>query len=448
MQYLRFPIFILFFILPFSFIKAQEQTIIEKLTKEIATAKEDTNRIKKLDKLTWNLLSNGEFETAKKYILETKELSDKLHFKRGQIYYHNNLGLYYYYQSNFPQALEEGLLSLKVCEELADTARALDCFGNIGNIYADLNQNDKALEFYNKGLVICERKGYTSTSGSFYINIGSVLDKKEDYPNALTYYFKGLDIFIKAGNEAYSALCYNNIGQAYGNLRLHDEALKYFLKATEIQLRIDNKEGISTSYLNIASLHNHLKDLKKALEYAELGLNTAIEIGYTDNIRLGYESMADIHYHLGHFKEAYDYQGKFKKLNDSIYNVENSNQLSDLKTDFEVQKKSIELEAKSIAEKKTRDTIIYSVCAGLFLVLVFSFFLFKRFKVTQRQKKLIEVQKAEVERQKQIAEEQRNIVEEKQKEVMDSIRYARRIQQSLLPTEKYIERNLDNLKKG
>lgn len=433
--------------LTFTCLKSQEDNIIKKLTKEIAAAKDDTNKIKKLDKLAWNLLSNGEFEAAKIYILETKELSDKFHFKRGQIYYHNNLGLYYYYQSNFPKALEEGLLSLKTCEELSDTARTLDCFGNIGNIYADLNQNDKALEFYNKGLIICERKGYTSTAGSFYINIGSVLDKKEDYPNALTYYFKGLDIFIKLGNEAYCALCYNNIGQAYGNLRLYDEALKYFLKAQEIQLRIDNKEGLSTSYLNIANLHNHLKDLKKALQYVELGLNTAIEIGYIDNIRLGYESMADIHYHLGHFKEAYDYQGKFKKLNDSIYNVENSNQLSDLKTDFEVQKKSIELEAKSLAEKKTRDTIIYSVCAGLLLVLVFSFFLFKRFKITQRQKKLIEIQKAEVERQKQIAEEQRHIVEEKQKEVMDSIRYARRIQQSLLPTEKYIERNLDHLKK-
>ena len=295
---------------------------------------------------------------------------------------------------------------------------------------------------------ICERKGYTATAGSFYINIGIMLDKKEDYPNALTYYFRGLEIFMKLGNEAYSALCYNNIGQAYANLRLHDEALKYFLKALEIQLRIDNKEGTSTTHLNIASLYNHLKAREKALEYAQSGLNTALEIGYTDNIRLGYESMADIHYHLSHFKEAYDYQSKFKKLNDSIYNVENSNQLSDLKTDFEVQKKSIELEAKSMAEKKTRDTIIYSVCAGLLLVLVFSFFLFKRFKITQRQKKLIEIQKAEVERQKHIAEQQRHIVEEKQKEVMDSIRYARRIQQSLLPTEKYIERNLDNLKKS
>jgi len=32
--------------------------------------------------------------------------------------------------------------------------------------------------------------------------------------------------------------------------------------------------------------------------------------------------------------------------------------------------------------------------------------------------------------------------EEKNKDILDSIRYAKRIQQSLLPTEKYFERNL------
>lgn len=37
-------------------------------------------------------------------------------------------------------------------------------------------------------------------------------------------------------------------------------------------------------------------------------------------------------------------------------------------------------------------------------------------------------------------------VEEKQKEILDSIRYAKRIQQSLLPTEKYIDKKLKELK--
>lgn len=37
--------------------------------------------------------------------------------------------------------------------------------------------------------------------------------------------------------------------------------------------------------------------------------------------------------------------------------------------------------------------------------------------------------------------------EEKQKEILDSIHYAKRIQQSLLPNEKYISKNLYRLNK-
>ena len=44
-------------------------------------------------------------------------------------------------------------------------------------------------------------------------------------------------------------------------------------------------------------------------------------------------------------------------------------------------------------------------------------------------------------------EKQKEMVEEKQKEILDSIHYAKRIQRALLPTEKYFEKNIKNLKK-
>jgi hypothetical protein len=47
--------------------------------------------------------------------------------------------------------------------------------------------------------------------------------------------------------------------------------------------------------------------------------------------------------------------------------------------------------------------------------------------------------KARQKAEKQLSE-QKKLIEEKQKEILDSIRYARRIQRSLLPTEKYISR--------
>jgi hypothetical protein len=96
--------------------------------------------------------------------------------------------------------------------------------------------------------------------------------------------------------------------------------------------------------------------------------------------------------------------------------------------------------AKILLEKK--QTQRYALFAGLGMIAFFGVFMFGRFKTTQKQKRIIERQKSEVEKQKQITEEQRDIVEHKQKEILDSIRYAKRIQDSLLPNEKYIAKHL------
>jgi uncharacterized protein YlzI (FlbEa/FlbD family) len=44
-----------------------------------------------------------------------------------------------------------------------------------------------------------------------------------------------------------------------------------------------------------------------------------------------------------------------------------------------------------------------------------------------------------------LIEQQKYLVEEKQKEILDSIHYARRIQTALLPTERYVDKTLTRL---
>ena len=99
------------------------------------------------------------------------------------------------------------------------------------------------------------------------------------------------------------------------------------------------------------------------------------------------------------------------------------------------------LDAISAEEKQKQRIIIYSVAGVLLLVLVFSVFLYKRFRVTQRQKKLIEEQKVMV-------DSAYESLHERNKEIMDSIHYARRIQRALITNETYIQKCLNRLNKN
>ena len=78
---------------------------------------------------------------------------------------------------------------------------------------------------------------------------------------------------------------------------------------------------------------------------------------------------------------------------------------------------------------------------------MFAIFIFRSLRITRKQKDIIGIRKNILEQQKMEVEFQKQIVEEHQKDIIDSITYGRRIQRSLLPTEKYIEKTLSRLRK-
>lgn len=78
------------------------------------------------------------------------------------------------------------------------------------------------------------------------------------------------------------------------------------------------------------------------------------------------------------------------------------------------------------AEVSRQRIVIWSVVCGLLLVALLAGFVFRSLYVTRKQKQIIEAQKEEVERSK-------IVIEEKNKDITDSINYARRIQRAMLP---------------
>jgi serine phosphatase RsbU (regulator of sigma subunit) len=102
------------------------------------------------------------------------------------------------------------------------------------------------------------------------------------------------------------------------------------------------------------------------------------------------------------------------------------------------------LDAIAAEEKQKQRIALILVAIVLLLVAVFAVFMYRRFKITQKQKHIIELQKEEVTRQKTIVEQQKHLVEEHQKEIIDSINYAERIQRSFIATKEILNENLND----
>ena len=361
----------------------------------------------------------------------------------------NFIGFAYMNKGNYPKALEYYLKALKIREEIGDKKGMGACYGNMGIVYQNQSNYLKALEYYLKSLQLRKESGDKNGEGNCYNNIGTAYKELFNYPKALVYDFKALQIYEEIANKVGVGNCYNNIGIVYRQQSNYAKALEYHTKALRMGEEIDDKRLVGLSYGNLGNLYNKLPDYALAIQYSNLELNLCKQIGDVEGEREAYENLAMAYSKTGKYKEAYQSHVSFKTFTDSIFNADNSKQLGDLKTQFEVEKKEAELKLKAEAqqvinmeEKKRQQFIIYAVAGMLLIVFVFSIFLFRRFKITQKQKHIISLQKDEVFRQKTIVEEQKHQVEEHQKEIIDSINYAKRIQYALLASEDLLRKYL------
>jgi len=154
-----------------------------------------------------------------------------------------------------------------------------------------------------------------------------------------------------------------------------------------------------------------------------------------------YEEMILLNNDLGNYKLAFETLKLQNELKNKIINIEKINQIAFLEKKLAVSEKEKQIESEKLNSQKAKaqnQTLIYVLVAVAFILLLIVYLFIK----TSSLKNKIATQNQKLEEQNKIVEHQNNILEVRQKEIMDSIHYAKRIQQSLLPTEKYIEKNL------
>jgi tetratricopeptide (TPR) repeat protein len=234
----------------------------------------------------------------------------------------------------------------------------------------------------------------------------------------------------------------------------YNEALICYKKSLKIREEINDNQGLTNAFINLSALSIETKKYDEALTYALKSMEISKTIKYPENIRESAHKLYTIYKTKKDYQKAVQNYELFIQMRDSINNESNrkASIKSQLKYEYEKQAaadsvahakeseiKNAEI-AKQTAEIKAKKNQQYALFGGLGLVMIFAGFMYNRFKVTQKQKGIIESQK-------EIVEEQKHLVEEKQKEILDSIHYARRIQMAQLPSEKRVSFILSKLKK-
>lgn len=122
-------------------------------------------------------------------------------------------------------------------------------------------------------------------------------------------------------------------------------------------------------------------------------------------------------------------QNRLIFVRDSLQEAQAELQIAEIESQAKIEKQK-----QDLAQEAQRRYFLYG---GVLLLLIFGVFMYNRFRITRKQKHIIEEQKLEVDRQKET-------IEESHKEITDSIAYAKRIQSAILPPNSLIEKHLEN----
>ncbi|MBA2612522.1 MAG: tetratricopeptide repeat protein [Bacteroidetes bacterium] len=393
--------------------------------------------------------NNARYDSSIIYYNKCLLLSEKLNNKLKIANCILNIGLINYSRGDYPKALDYYTRALKIYEDIKEKAGIAKSYTNIGLIYDFQGSYSQALEYYTKALKIDEELKDKEGISADLLNIGTMYQTQKEYYKALQCYKRALKLNEELNDKDGISSCITNIGLIYDDQKDYEKALEYYYRSLKIDEELNNKEGIILSLVNISDLNITLKKYAIAKGYAQKVIALSKEINTLNNLRMGYEILANAEVGLGNYKEAYANHVKFKQLTDTIFNIENSSKLSNTKTNFEVEKKETELKAKaavqkaiSLEEKKRHQLIIYIIIGILLIIIIFTFALFKRFKLTNKQKDIIELKEKQTQNQLVIIDEQKRLVEAKHKEITDSIQYAERIQRSFLASNELLQKNL------
>jgi tetratricopeptide (TPR) repeat protein len=399
----------------------------------------------------------GNYSQALEYNNTGLKIAEELSDKSLQARFLGNIGVVYDNQSDYPKALEYYFKALKIDEELGNKNGIVRHLGNIGVVYDNQSDYPKALEYYFKALKIAEELGDKRSMAINLGNIGIVYHNQSDYPKALEYYFKALKIFEELGDKRSMAYDLGYIGNVYYNQSDYPKALAYYLKALKIAEELGDKRSMAINLGNIGNLYRIIGKFKESEKYLKQALALSDSLGTLDITRGNEYRLSKLYDTLGQYKLAYIHLEKYIAIHDSIDNNEKRNKINNITNKFEWEKKEVLINAEREKEKalfeanqRRNKIIIISVTIGIIMLAVFLVFVYRSLRITRKQKAIIELQKQEVERQKsevekqkEIAEQQKaqveaqkKIIEDKNKDIMDSINYALRIQQAILPDDK------------
>lgn len=445
----------------------QEKGVIDSLKLVISSSVKDSNLVR-----NHLLLSDALFDINIKAsgasANKAHKISKQLSFQSGSAESLIQLGLIDYKQGKLHLALNHLKQAATLFTKLKNLDKLAQTHTEMGKIYASLGDMVKAIENHQQAIKYFTEVNNDKGVADSYSNLGQTHFLQKNYSTALRYYKKSKYIYQRDSIKSTLAELYNRISLVFRELDQLDKSLEYDYLALMTQEKLRDKRGIANSNYNIGKTSVLQGELKRAtgyIGYAEklfielednLGLakcyllNAKINISEQDyrkastnlsktiviaqereaikELSEAYYLKSKISQQQNDYKSAYMFLTEHSNLRDSLFSKEKTKQFSEMEVKYQSQSKDdlLDQAKQENQEGNTKFVVYVLLSAVVFILLALIIYVMKK------QNKAIHDANLNIEKSSELM----NI---RNREIIDSISYAKKIQEAILPPQNILD---------
>lgn len=247
-----------------------------------------------------------EFKDSIKYNEKALVLAEYLNNNFEQAVLLNEIGLNFYYLSNYNQSIT---FYEKALDILKNNDKELEAviLHNLGLVYGSLGEVKQSIDYYQKALGILVAANNLTRQPRTYLSLavsydelgsqkeslfhlrkalslavqvkdtkaeievltcfGQVYEHLGDYQKSIEYYNKAFILNESIGDNTLAAINLNDLGFCYASLGDSEKATGYYNRALTIFLSFNYKKGESAVYKNLGLMYSSENNDKEALTY-------------------------------------------------------------------------------------------------------------------------------------------------------------------------------------
>jgi signal transduction histidine kinase len=370
----------LFIVSHLSFSQKMEQKKIDSLIVVLTLTKEDTTKVKLLNKIS-EYLQYTDSKKALKYGENALKLAQTIHYQKGIGDSYNNLGLIYWTKTDNVRSLLSLYKAIDIYEKLDYKLGLSLAYNNLALNYIDQKKYNKGIESYLKALEINIELKNKKIIPFILNNIADAYLQKKEYQKALKYCYQALE--KNKINDNQKGMSYNltNIGDAYVGLKKYSKGIEAINESIQIN---NNDSNLLNGYNQLVLARaNYLMALdetntvtkNKLINHSIKNLNIALAIfkNYESSIDVQhcYEYLFKVNKTVKNYAKALDYFEKYTELKNINFSEESKTKIANLESqrELDLRDKKIEIQNLKIKSDARKVYLLYTITTAILLLL-------------------------------------------------------------------------------